>query len=205
MTERFKMYKKLEAYIKQLDTAKPNKERKATLDALVTYLKVKLEQGVRPQLSFICTHNSRRSQLSQVLAKAMAEYHGIPLSTYSGGMEVTEAHENAISTLEQIGFKARRVKEDNAVVRVSYANDQAPIQLFSKKYQDERNPKANYAAVMTCSSADEACPFIPDADQRISLTYEDPKEFDGTAKEAEAYRACADLISSEMKYVFEKL
>tara|TARA_B100001109_G_scaffold254795_1_gene255523 strand:- start:530 stop:1147 length:618 start_codon:yes stop_codon:yes gene_type:complete len=199
------MYLKIEKYLQQIKPAEPNKGRKETLDSLVKYLDSKLKSGIRPQLNFICTHNSRRSQLSQVMAKTMASFYNIPLNTYSGGMEVTAAHENAIRTLEEIGFKTKKVGEENAVVRVSFADNELPIQLFSKEYQDERNPKANYAAVMTCSSADETCPFIPDADQRISLTYQDPKEFDGTEKEAEAYRACADLIASEMKYVMQQI
>ncbi|MEM6771423.1 MAG: protein-tyrosine-phosphatase, partial [Bacteroidota bacterium] len=58
---------------------------------------------------------------------------------------------------------------------------------FSKRYDDAVNPKANFAAVMTCSDADENCPFIPGADVRIPLTYEDPKVADGTPEEATVY------------------
>ena len=199
------MYKKIEAYLQKIESPDIPKSRMETLDTLSAYLKSKLERGIRPQLNFICTHNSRRSQLSQVIAKVMAECYLIPLNTYSGGMEVTEVHENVFRLLEEIGCQVKRIKADRSEILISYGDDQMPIQLFSKKYQDVHNPSVNFAAVMTCSSAEETCPFIPNADQRISLPYDDPKKFDGTEREAEAYRACADLIASEMKYVFKSL
>jgi arsenate reductase len=49
---------------------------------------------------------------------------------------------------------------------------------FSKKYDDEFNPKSEFAAIMTCSQADGGCPFIAGAEKRIPITYEDP--FDNT-------------------------
>jgi arsenate reductase len=44
--------------------------------------------------------------------------------------------------------------------------------LFSKTYDDEFNPQAEFAAILTCSSADGACPFIAGAEKRIAITFE---------------------------------
>jgi hypothetical protein len=39
--------------------------------------------------------------------------------------------------------------------------------LFSKTYDDEFNPQAEFAAILTCSSADGACPFIAGAEKEL--------------------------------------
>ncbi len=57
---------------------------------------------------------------------------------------------------------------------------------------------------MTCSHADENCPFIPGASQRIAVTYDDPKDFDGTPGQDEAYRERTRQIAREMLYLFSK-
>ena len=58
---------------------------------------------------------------------------------------------------------------------------------------------------MTCTHADENCPFIPGAEKRISLPFEDPKAFDDTSEEAEQYDKRSLQIATEMKYVFNEL
>jgi arsenate reductase len=67
------------------------------------------------------------------------------------------------------------------------------------------NPVSNFAAVMTCSHADENCPFILGTEMRIPVMYEDPKLFDHTVLEKEKYRERSLQIAAEMKYVFSKI
>jgi arsenate reductase (thioredoxin) len=62
-----------------------------------------------------------------------------------------------------------------------------------------------YAAVMTCSHADENCPFIPAAEVRIPVRYEDPKQFDNTPGEADRYDQRSLQIASEMFHVFSNV
>ncbi len=69
---------------------------------------------------------------------------------------------------------------ENPVYAIRYDENLHPIIGFSKKYDNVFNPKHGFAAVMTCSQADGGCPFIPGADKRISITFEDPKLSDGT-------------------------
>ena len=80
-----------------------------------------------------------------------------------------------------------------------------PIIGFSKTYNHPFNPKGNFAAVMTCSHADENCPFIPGAEERIALTFEDPKEFDGTPLQTTKYLERSMHIATELYYVFSKI
>jgi arsenate reductase (thioredoxin) len=58
---------------------------------------------------------------------------------------------------------------------------------------------------MTCSHADENCPFIPGAEKRIAVRYEDPKAFDDTPEEAHRYDERSLQVASEMFYVFSKI
>jgi arsenate reductase len=75
------------------------------LDEMADYLIAKRRKGEEIRLNFICTHNSRRSQLSQVWAQTAAAYYGIDATCYSGGVEVTAFNERAVAALQRDGFK----------------------------------------------------------------------------------------------------
>ena len=53
---------------------------------------------------------------------------------------------------------------------------------------DAFNPSSSFVAVMTCDSANEGCPFVPGAEKRVPVTFEDPKTFDDTPQQAEKYK-----------------
>ena len=94
---------------------------------------------------------------------------------------------------------------NNPVYSIKYAENQHPVIGFSKKMDDHFNPKSGFAAVMTCSQADEACPIVPGAEKRIPITFEDPKAFDHTPLQAEKYAERSMQIATEMFYVFSKI
>ena len=58
---------------------------------------------------------------------------------------------------------------------------------------------------MTCSQADEGCPFIAGAEKRLPIRYDDPKAFDGTELMNEKYTERSLQIASEMHYVFSQI
>ena len=68
------LYKTIEA----LDFSGLSKERKKILDLLVAFIQEKKTAQAPIKLHFICTHNSRRSHLSQIWAQAMAAYYKVP-------------------------------------------------------------------------------------------------------------------------------
>lgn len=74
---------------------------------------------------------------------------------------------------------------------------------FSKKFEDDFNPDKNFAAIMTCSDADENCPFVSGAEFRKPITYVDPKESDGTDREAAVYDERCRQIATEMFYMMK--
>jgi len=58
---------------------------------------------------------------------------------------------------------------------------------------------------MTCSDADEACPVVTGASSRFSITYEDPKDHDGTPEEEDKYNERSRQIAREMFYLFSQV
>lgn len=181
-------------------------ERKKVLSALIDYVQSKVDEGKDVHLNFICTHNSRRSQFSQIWAQTAADYFGVPAKCYSGGVEVTAFNERAVESVKRSGFRVSSKGETNPVYVVFHSDDNdEPISAFSKLFDDPVNKADQFAAVMTCSHADENCPFIPGTEKRIAVRYEDPKAFDNTPEEAEKYDERSMQIASEMLHVFSSV
>ena len=201
------MNKQLQHTIEKLDVSTINKERQKVLQPFIDYLKLKNESNDIINLNLICTHNSRRSHLSQVWAQTMAAFFNVKnVCCYSGGTEATAVYPKVIDTLKDQGFYVQTLSQGTNPVHAIKFNDSKPAVIaFSKTFDDGFNAKANFAAVMTCSHADENCPFIPGADRRIALNYEDPKLFDGTPEQALKYAERSIQIATEMKYVFSHL
>ncbi len=201
-----RLFSKIEVQIKALDTATIPKERKVVLRPLIDYLKTKLTNEESIALNFICTHNSRRSHLSQVWAQAIAYYLDIEnMNCYSGGTEATAMFPMAVETLRKCGFEINQLSTTkNPVYAIKYASNSHPVRGFSKTFDNQFNPQSNFAAIMTCSSADKECPLVSGADGRFPITYEDPKAFDGTPQQADKYFERSVQIATELLYVFTK-
>lgn len=82
-----------------------------------------------------------------------------------------------------------------------YAPDHSPLICYSKRFDQSVPQGKPFAAIMTCSDADEHCPFVPGADFRQSLPFDDPKQADGTAREALEYDERCRQIASEMVWL----
>ncbi len=196
------LFPKLQETIKSFENWKPEGDRLAVVESTVDYIVDKVKSGKPVRLNFICTHNSRRSQFSQIWAQTAADHFEIPASCYSGGVEVTAFNERAVRAIQQDGFKVLKKGETNPVYFVLQGEDFAPIITFSKVYNEEINPQSGFAAIMTCDHADENCPFIPGAEARIPLRYEDPKAFDDSELEEKMYLERSHQIGAELFYVF---
>ena len=199
------LYPTLQAHIQKAQTLPISDERKAILQVLIDYIQKKVDQHQEINLNYICTHNSRRSQFSQIWGKVAAAYYEIDINSFSGGVEVTAFNERAVASIKRFGLKVSKEGEGNPKYFVLYSDDEDPIVAFSKVYDDAANAPTGFAAVMTCSHADENCPFIPGAEARIPVRYEDPKAFDDTKQETEKYDERSVQIASEMLYVFSKI
>src|SRR5690606_9680907 len=202
-----KLLKPIQEYLEILDTESLSEERKTILQPLVDYINSKKKANQKTKLNFICTHNSRRSHLAQVWAQAVAEYFNIPnIECFSGGTETTAVYPMIVQTLETYGFQvSKESSTENPVFHIKSATENATILAFSKKYDDDANPKSGFAAIMTCSQADEGCPFVAGSEKRIAIMYEDPKISDGTAQQKQVYADRSKQIATEMKYVFSQI
>ncbi len=198
-------YPNLTETIANLPFAAISSERLQLLDEMAAYLSAKMKKREEIRLNFICTHNSRRSQFSQIWAQTAAAYHGIDANCYSGGVEVTAFNPRAVAAIQRDGFKVVKKEGENPVYFIFYSEDEQPIFAFSKVYDDAINAPKDFAAVMTCDHADENCPFIPGAERRFPLRFEDPKAFDDSLLEEKMYSECSHQISAELFYLFEKV
>ncbi|MBL0744658.1 protein-tyrosine-phosphatase [Chryseolinea sp. Jin1] len=195
----------MEALVKNFNTIPDS--RKAILKQLTDFVGDKLKKNEPIALIFICTHNSRRSHISQIWAQTAAAYYGIGnVVSYSGGTEATAFNPRAVKAMKDTGFKIIATSEGtNPVYEVSFSDEATKIVAFSKKYDSKTNPQKGFAAVMTCSHADENCPVVFGMEKRISLPYNDPKDFDDTPQEAAKYAERVREIGTEMLYAFSQV
>jgi arsenate reductase (thioredoxin) len=198
-------YESLESIIADLPIAQIAPQRMSVIDQMVDYIVQKIKSNQEVRLNFICTHNSRRSQFSQIWAQTAADYYEVPAFCYSGGVEVTAFNERAVAAIRRDGFKVVQKGDENPVYFVFHGEDSEPIVTFSKVYDDPLNAQKGFAAVMTCDHADENCPFIPGAEARIPLRFEDPKAFDDTDLEERMYTQRSHQIGAELFLIFQKV
>lgn len=205
-TTRAKIYspivKNLERYEREFDQI--SEDRKQALKKLALFIEDKLNARDKVALIFICTHNSRRSHIAQVWAQTAAAYFEIQnVLTYSGGTEAIAFNPRAVKAMQEIGFKITDTSGgQNPIYEVRFADDGSPIKIFSKKYNDDANPKMEFGAIMTCSHADQNCPLVVGAEIRISTPFDDPKDFDGTPMESAKYTERSHKIGREIFYAF---
>tara|TARA_R110001583_G_scaffold9203_1_gene43527 strand:- start:108603 stop:109229 length:627 start_codon:yes stop_codon:yes gene_type:complete len=198
---------KIESLVKELNPLSISEERKVVLKPLIDFIQSKVSSDQEIRINFICTHNSRRSHISQVWAQTMASYFNIKnLFCYSGGTEATALFPMVVETLRNQGFQIQKLSENNnPVYAIKYSENEHPIIGFSKSYEDSFNPSSQFAAVMTCSQADGGCPFIAGAEKRIPITFDDPKAFDNTPQQAEKYTERSIQIATELFFVFSQI
>ncbi|MCH2110744.1 MAG: hypothetical protein MK135_15595 [Polyangiaceae bacterium] len=181
-------------------------DRKKQLKKLALFIETKKKSGEEADLTFICTHNSRRSHLSQLWSATAAAYYGVQgVKTYSGGTESTAFNPRAVAAVERAGFQVEKPEGENPHYLVSFGPQAQKQECYSKKYNDAKNPQKNFAAIMTCSQADKNCPTVEGAVLRVPIPYVDPKEADGTPKEAATYDERSRQIASEMFYLFSQV
>ncbi len=195
----------LQPYVKQVahEVNQVPPERRLVLDAIATNIVGQLDAGKKVRLTFICTHNSRRSHMSQIWAQTAAYYYRLnDISTFSGGTEATACNCRTIAAMRKVGFEIEDATAgDNPIYLVRYASDRPPISAYSKLYNVAPNPKRDFIALMTCSVADRTCPIVEGAISRYAIHYADPRLCDDTPTETTAYNERCREIAREMFYI----
>jgi arsenate reductase len=199
----------LRPYVREIVNELPrvSAERRAVLDEIATNIAARLQAGKPAQLTFICTHNSRRSHMSQIWAQTAACYFGLEgIHAFSGGTEATACNCRTVAALRRVGFAIEDATTgDNPIYVVRYAADRPPIRAYSKLYNAAPNPKRDFIALMTCSVADRTCPVVEGAIARYAIHYADPRLCDDTPTETAAYNERCREIAREMFYIMSEV
>jgi arsenate reductase (thioredoxin) len=200
------LHEPLEASFKKWEHEGPtgDAEHKEQLRQLAVAIGRRLDETKQAELVFVCTHNSRRSHMAQLLGMAAARRSGLQsVRTFSGGTETTAFNARAVAALGRVGFEISSPdggKNPHHLVRLGRGDP--PVEAFSKRYDDPPNPSAGFIVVMTCSQADAACPFVRGAVARVAVPYEDPKVADGTPEETARYDERVAQIGRDLAWVF---
>lgn len=199
-----RLYPKIDQLISTFSEEQIPVERRKSLQSLTDHL---MDVTGRVRLNFICTHNSRRSHLAQVWAHTWSNYYDLDfMDSYSGGTEETAVYPLVIDTLSEQGFEIFPLSgASNPVYSLKCHALDRPLILFSKKFSHRFNPEADFIAIMTCDSANEACPMVSGASKRFSVLYEDPKRYDGTEQQSAAYTERSLQIAQELWWVFAQV
>ncbi len=182
-------------------------ERKALLHKIAIKIAEKHHSSKKVNLNFICTHNSRRSQLAQVWSFFAIDYFKLKnIDVFSGGTAVTAFYRNTVKTLQNTGFHfdIEDFSHQNPTYRISFKESKKSILGFSKLFDNTHNKKP-YIAITTCNHADENCPFIPDALHRFHLPFVDPKFSDKTATAENIYQKTNKQVAKEMYVIFKEV
>jgi arsenate reductase len=129
------MYKVISNILTGFNAENISAERKEILGGLIQYIQTKKDNGDNIRLNFICTHNSRRSHLSQIWAQTMAYHFGIKnVFCYSGGTEATAMFPKVAETITSQGFEILKLSETtNPVYAVKYAENENIQSQFQSK------------------------------------------------------------------------
>lgn len=166
-------------------------------------------EGRPASVIIVCTGNSRRSILGSTLGNIAAAWAGDPdVRFFSGGTAPSAFNPRTIRALQAVGVAITPLAEqaipgDAGEVNPKYLIQwgTAPVSQtveFSKHYSNPVNPQTDFCAVMVCSDAADNCPVVLGASLRVALSFEDPKDYDGTAEEAAMYAQRRDQIGRAM-------
>ncbi len=198
----------LKVYLRNLQNEfeQINIERIQILNEISEYI-IKKQSIGEVKLVFICTHNSRRSHIAQIMSFASALFYNLQgIKTYSSGTEVSEFNPRAINALREVGISiVQKTDPPNPIYKVNFGDGSIEFDVFSKALNDPSLPKSDFLAIMVCDQANEACPVVFGSDEKIALPYEDPKNYDNTDLEEIKYKERVREIAREMLYIFSKL
>ena len=199
---------KLDRYLseRQKEFDRIDAARRAELEPLAKALAERLREGRSSvHVTFVCTHNSRRSHMSQLWMKAIAESLQLPMTTWSGGTESTAMNPRAVASLRRSGFEiTQTTKNKNPIYHVSMGSDIPAQTCFSKRWSSAPNPTTDFFAVMVCDDADQKCPTVPGATERFAIPFVDPKVSDDTEAESATYDERSAQIAREFLWVGHK-
>ncbi len=125
---------------KALTDLKIDTERSLLLQKIGLFISNEIKENKCTNLNYICTHNSRRSQLAQIWSSYATNFFKLnTVESFSGGTSVTAFFRNTVKTLQEVGFNFQLLEfsHQNPEYLIRYKNCTDPIIGFSKLYEHE--------------------------------------------------------------------
>jgi len=100
----------LRPYVKEVvnELDRMSGDRKVVVGEIAAHIAARLEAGKAAKLTFICTHNSRRSHMSQIWAQTAAYYYGLDkVYAFSGGTDATACNCRTVTAMRRAGFSIK--------------------------------------------------------------------------------------------------
>ncbi len=136
----------------------------------------------KPNLLFLCTGNSCRSQMAEGWGRHFA---GDRLEVYSAGIEAHGKNPNAIAVMAEAGIDISGQESTRVTDAMIGAAD---------------------VVVTVCGHADEHCPILPPGLRKIHWPLDDPARAEGSEEEIMAiFRASRDDIRERVRALVEEL
>jgi len=195
-----KVKARIKEFILKLNTNKIQGGRIEILNKIAKDINKNQDLNHYPDLLFVCTHNSRRSQFAEIWAKTIAFIYNKKINIFSAGITEENFNWRAINVLQKIGFSIT----NDSKYHVEFSKNHKPIKMYSKTI-DHINSENPLIAVMICAEANADCPNVNTAIKKRLLSYLDPKKWDNTKLEKIKYLETCTMIATEISYLFSKI
>ncbi|GGS41342.1 arsenate reductase ArsC [Deinococcus knuensis] len=133
------------------------------------------QQGLRkPRVLFLCTGNTARSQMAQVL---LEQHVGERYDVISAGLEPGEVNPLTVRVLEEAGLPTTHLQSKGVKPLIA----------------------EHFTFVITvCDRAEQNCPIFPNATYRLHWPFQDPAAAQGSEEERLAvFRQVRDEIEAQ--------
>jgi arsenate reductase len=132
----------------------------------------------KPNVLFLCTHNSARSQMAEALLRDMA---GDRFEVHSAGTEATRVNPMVAPVMEELGIDVSAQRSKSLDEYLGHLN-------------------ADHV-IIVCANAEKVCPRIfPGLGDRLFWPFDDPAAVEGTDEEKKAaFRRVRDQIAERLR------
>ncbi|PZR29134.1 MAG: hypothetical protein DI535_03730 [Citrobacter freundii] len=198
-----RLYPKLETYFNSVKSEWIDTKHWQSLENLRYTLATSQLSHEGWNLIFYCSENTFRSQVSEVFAETLSYRKKLKrLGIHSAGLQTGEISEKMIHYLKQVGYRIEaKMQNGSRVYEVRYADDAAPIILFSKIASDPSLPTKNISSVVVCDTITENnCKALTTVSSPYFLGFKKAVDTDEESK----ITTLVNQIAAEMVYITKK-
>lgn len=174
-------------------------------NSAIESVRILKEEG-KINIVYLCTHNSRRSQLAQIWSSFLVQIFKLEkIYVHSAGSEKTTLSDFVILSMGKFGFSFKEINDDEKSAFNVFFNQDRICECYSKDLQDDSIPCESIYSIHTCAEAEQSCPFLKGSIGNFSLNYPDPKQYDSAENPTIHYQETALQIGTECFYFFNAI